>query len=66
MKNIIIKTACYVSLLVFLTITLTFPAFAAGGGGGGGGSGSSVPYLSPILQIILIILFGAFIAKKSE
>lgn len=65
MKNII-KLVFHVSLSVILTSICVYPAFAAGGGAPGGGSGSSVPYLSPILQIILIIVFGVFIAKKSE
>lgn len=56
------------SLLIILILSvLSFTAIAGGGGGGGGGggTGSSVPFLHPLLNVLIFIVI-TFLYKKQK
>jgi len=59
-----------VSILAFISLFLlifcSFAVEAGGGGGGGGGSGSSVPFLHPLLNIMLFVVIGFFTWQKKK
>jgi len=55
-----------VGISVLLLCSFSVEAGGGGGGGGGGGSGSSVPFLQPLLNVLLFIVISFFAWQKKK